>query len=479
MNFTFEIIKNLFCPNNIKLIAIDYVYEEFSRILGISPEVFQLKYVTNMDIIDKARNDLHSQVIYIIQKYDMSDLRQYCLLFANTLSKFSCTIFQEGSIDDNLLATIEAVELITFNDSKGAKVQELSGLLKSSVDALYRDIHYPTQNDNGISLSKEAFMDILNRECSIITISQLRQIMRNDHSLTNTKLESMGGRLDIYQKINEKLYTSNINRVVNEFKKIYGFDNETLLELSNISSKSPLTQETLQKIIGLNSAQFKYFKKIMFYNFKRNNVVYKYKDVNCSLFTTPFILNNEKVYFNKYRLIEASLYLRRRIINQNIELDKGLKIDIKTLVNESILAVLCKKLRKRGYNPICNKDLGTDEATKKIFENRSVAHEIDLAFVNNSILEVYELKDFSVPFSIDEIEKLDKKIMKKSITRLTRLESLMNKNKETMRKVFGQNFDIIKCYLLLTKDIKGVNQYKNIKVLSIDEFMRKNGIANL
>ena len=56
-----------------------------------------------------------------------------------------------------------------------------------------------------------------------------------------------------------------------------------------------------------------------------------------------------------------------------------------------------------------NKDFGEDVKTKEIFHNiRNVPHEIDLYYKDNENLKIFDLKDYHIPFSLIDLNKLEK-----------------------------------------------------------------------
>ncbi len=132
------------------------------------------------------------------------------------------------------------------------------------------------------------------------------------------------------------------------------------------------------------------------------------------MFTTPFVHKNSdtNLYVMKYNLVEAAMYLRKRIIYRKIPMKRKLSILIKELRNERELPKIKERILEKGKRPVgINKDFGKDMRTKYLIDNeKKIPHEIDLFYKKDDTLIIYDLKDYEIPFSLAALSKVKKKI---------------------------------------------------------------------
>lgn len=180
-------------------------------------------------------------------------------------------------------------------------------------------------------------------------------------------------------------------------------------------------------LLQLNNKQWMYFEKTMFFNSKKLCREKMMKNVNCSLFDIPFALTKDetKVSIVKYTIAESAMYLRRRIIYKDIRLNRFISNVIKKLRNERVLPYLKTKISYRNKIVGINKDFGKDKKIKEILYNRkNVPHEIDLFYKENGNLEIFDLKDYHIPFSLIDLNKIERKLKKnpKKIRKLSKFD---------------------------------------------------------
>ncbi|OYS59400.1 hypothetical protein CBF91_09505 [Limosilactobacillus reuteri] len=281
--------------------------------------------------------------------------------------------------------------------------------------------------------------------------------------------------------LNEKLYAKNEDKIMKIFKSEHGFDDESIISLLNLfdgtvtmfsKTKSEM-KELLQSKLRLDKKQLDFFMNIMFFDTQgiKGNISKVIKNVNCSIFSTPFVQNiNGNVMVNKANLIEASMYLRRRIMNEDIS-DRGVHPLVKKLRNEKVLPILQKNLKDAGIDSTINKNLEEIKDLKQLLQNqKGFPHELDLYYVENGTLKIFDLKNYMIPLSIKDVARVKKSIAKE-VTKLFKLNNFIENNKQIVKNSLKSNFDTIKYGILITNNYSPFTSYKGVQIITVSQYL--------
>lgn len=449
----------------------------------------------NLYILDEVKKKIEQKIKDYFLNYNLISIQKLCLKCASSLSKLSFSMYRIDNYADT-----DIMQIFDILDSFGKNIrenfyQERMAFLKEAMDLIYFETE-EYKNVSSTNITLDTFFKILYLEVSIILLVQFKFAISKNPEMCMVIDKSGSIRFEekntnnLYQKSkkleeikireNENLYDSDANKVIKEFKKYYGFDDTSLKLISNffITNKDEIEvnknifKKKVMKVLSLNDKQWKYFEKTMF--FKSKNVKWEkmIKNVNCSIFSTPFVLTEDetKIGFTRYTMAEAAMYLRRRIIYKDINLNRHISNLIKKLRNEKELPDLKKKMLHKYKNVGINKDFGEDDNTKVIFQDVSkVPHEIDLYYKDNGDLKIFDLKDYHIPFSLIEMNKLEAKL-KKEATKLENLVNIIDKNKTLFETSLGLSFKNIEVGILLTRDMTNTKKVRKVKVMSLSEF---------
>lgn len=449
----------------------------------------------NLYILDEVKKKIEQKIKDYFLNYNLISIQKLCLKCASSLSKLSFSMYRIDNYADT-----DIMQIFDILDSFGKNIrenfyQERMAFLKEAMDLIYFETE-EYKNVSSTNITLDTFFKILYLEVSIILLVQFKfAISKNpemcmvidksgsirfEEKTANNLYKESKKLEEIKLRENENLYDSDANKVIKEFKKYYGFDNDSLKLISNffltekneIQISRKIFKNKVMSLLNLDDRQWKYFEKTMFFNSKNGEWEKMIKNVNCSLFSTPFVITKDKtkVGFTKYTIAESAMYLRRRIVYKDINLNRHISNLIKKLRNEKELPNLKKKLLCKYKNVGINKDFGEDVKTKEIFHNiRNVPHEIDLYYKDNENLKIFDLKDYHIPFSLIDLNKLEKKL-KKETTKLKNLVSKMNENKTLFETSLGFSFKNIEVGILLTRDISNMKKVGKVEVISLSEF---------
>ena len=450
----------------------------------------------NFLILDEIKHRLEQKIEKYILNYNLSSIQNLCLTYASHLSKISFSIYEIDDYADKDIVTFLKYYYFLENKNVANNIyQERMAFLKEAMNLMF----FETENHHNFSsvtIDENSFWKMIYLEVGIMIVMQLRFSIINHPKLVirinnNAMIEFEGksaeelykqseklGKVKISE--NENLYDSNEKKIIHEFKNYYGFDDKSLYLIYNFflkeKKKVEVNKDIFKKVVidllQLNPKQWMYFEKVMFFNSKKMYREKMIKNVNCSLFATPFVLTKDetKVSIVKYTIAEAAMYLRRRIIYKDIRLNRFISNLIKKLRNEKVLPDLKTNISCRDKIVGINKDFGKDKKIKEVLYNRkNVPHEIDLFYKENGNLKIFDLKDYHVPFSLMDLNKVERKLKKES-KKLENLVSLISINKSSFESSLGFTFKNIEVGILLTRDISNIKTINKTKIMSLSEF---------
>ncbi|SKC66369.1 hypothetical protein [Maledivibacter halophilus] len=181
------------------------------------------------------------------------------------------------------------------------------------------------------------------------------------------------------------------------------------------------------------------------------------------VFRAPIIKVDNYFIVSYYMLVEASHYLRYRILRKELSNDGNLKKQIKKLYDEKELKDLKELIMKYGVPGDVSFELESKKELKSLFKEKGITKELDFYFVYNKTLYTMEYKNQDIDRNIFEISKSYSR-NKSNINKHLRLVDIIRKNKSLFEKVLAIEFTNIKSFLVF--------KYKN----SFSDFYRGNDI---
>ncbi|MFR0607925.1 hypothetical protein ACLUV9_06020 [Limosilactobacillus balticus] len=445
-------------------------------------------------ILDEVRDRILKKIQNEINDFNVESLQQVIVIAANILSECSSAIFMPNLIfpDKSLIKTINIISKKTNEDPKGIETQERSAYLKESLNLLYSQTESLKCNQGRKKVECNELSKLLTLECTLVIIFELRSALTNklvNNIECNTKpldvysaeLENTSKVIENMLGVSEELYGKNENKIMEVFKKEHGFDDESIINLLNLfNGTSKMVSKTksemktwIQNSLELSKKQLDFFTKIMFFNSQKGktSVGSTIKNINCSLFSTPFVENiNGKIMVSKANLIEASMYLRRRVMNEDFA-DRGVHPLVKKLRNEKILPILQKNLKDVGIDSTINKNLEEIKDLKPILQNQQgFPHELDLYYVEKDTLRIFDLKNYMMPLSTKDVARIKKSVGKES-TKLFKLNNFIENNKKLIENSLQLNFNAIKYGILITNNYCPFSNYKGIQIITVNQYL--------
>ena len=492
--------------NNSEIIANLLLSEGEGKIGNIHENAEQIiiNYMEKMRLLElnyfNIENENKSILMYIkkyilaeitdqMSKYDVNQIQSLCLDFAAELSRISCSLYNHKYKDIKLKELFDLAAFLGI-DIKENRYQERMGLLKEAVNFIFYNTRNANKCNNSITIKQ--FMNLINLEASVIILDQIYFSLNTDPQMSividkcwkgekirSQKLQSESKKLEtIKNQENENLYGEKEQVIIDKFEEVMGFSDKTLEvfidKYFNGQDELKINNKyKLASILHLSQKQMQNFENIMFFDFDKIRKQKFIKNENCSLFTTPFVHKNSdtNLYVMKYNLVEAAMYLRKRIIYRKIPMKRKLSILIKELRNERELPKIKERILEKGKRPVgINKDFGKDMRTKYLIDNeKKIPHEIDLFYKKDDTLIIYDLKDYEIPFSLAALSKVKKKLNGEA-GKLLRLKKLILENIDCFIEALGFEFNKVNVGILLTRDINNVSNACGVDVLAIQEF---------
>ena len=450
----------------------------------------------NKWLFSEITSKINAEIQNYLDSFNVLSVQKVCVHVANVLSACSFAIFEPDLLSKDskkLVDDINFLSQITGEKPDGIEVQEKIALLKEALNLIYFETQckaesIKTQNE----VTEEDFINLLDLEVAAILIFELSNALKlnkncvihlQDTSLCiySEQLENIDKLLKESLTVKEPLYDKIADDVMSLFKKEKGFDEKSLILLCddfegeetifrNLSDMKSLIKERLR----LNSKQFDFFIEIMFLKCKAKCGAEIIKNVNYSFFTTPFVLDkNGLVWLNKSNLMEAAKYLRRRVINEDIPLPKNIKNIIREKINEKLLPIIKEELQAIGIECFINVNLEKDEKLKGLLDGiKNTPHELDLYYVDNNVLKIYDLKNYLIPLSIkDSVVRIGNSIKKEKI-KLRNLNRILEHNHKLIEERLNIHFDSIEYGILLTTDCYHSDKHEDISVIFVDDFFK-------
>lgn len=490
----FQVIPSLFISEENEL---NLKRRAQSKIIEIAKEmgIMELGYYditrSNGYIFSEILRRLNLTISRHLDSLNVLNVQKFCISITNVLSDCSFAIYEPDITSKYLVDGINFLSQISGEDLKGVEVQEKIGMLKEAVNLIY----FETQNkDSSKEVQAEVtayeIMNLLELEIAVILIFELNKSLKLDNNtirlekesslVYSEKLKDINKVLQKMSTVKELLYGEDADYVMAIFKKVKGFNDESLYPLCDefkndetLSLKINDMRSLIQTKLGLTDRQLEYFISIMFLDYTNKEYDEVIKNVNCSLFTTPFIVDVKgMVWLNKSTLLEAAKYVRRRVINEDISLPRNLKRIIKEKINEKSLSIIKKELESQKIKCFINVDLAKDDVLKELFHGtKNTPHELDLYYVEDEVLKIYDLKNYLIPLSVkDSVVRIGNSINKET-NKLHNLNKILESKHELIEERLKLRFNSIEYGILLTTDCYYSDKSNDVSVTFVDDFL--------
>ena len=197
---------------------------------------------------------------------------------------------------------------------------------------------------------------------------------------------------------------------------------------------------------------------------------------NMRLFREPILEFSELDIIPTFSLLESSKYFAYRILRSDI-LNKENGREWATLIRENFDEKLLPELRKIAevYDRDCKTNYYLNQSKiseiKTLVKNDSLIEELDLVFVYNDTLYIYDLKNYGLARNTKQCKRIVNSHIRKEFTKLNKLKSKILSNKSLFEKEFGK-FETIKIGIV-TVNTTPYRYFKRGRVYSIPELRKE------
>ena len=197
---------------------------------------------------------------------------------------------------------------------------------------------------------------------------------------------------------------------------------------------------------------------------------------NMRLFRAPILEFSEIDILPTFSLLESAKYFPYRILKSDI-LNKKNGREWAKLIRENFDERLLPELREiaKVYDRDCKTNYYLNQSKiseiKMLVKNNSLIEELDLVFVFNDTLYIYDLKNYGLARNIKQCKSIVNSHIYKELAKLNKLKSNILSNKSVFEREFGQ-FETIEIGVV-TVNTTPYKYFKSGRVHSIPE-LRKN-----
>ena len=197
---------------------------------------------------------------------------------------------------------------------------------------------------------------------------------------------------------------------------------------------------------------------------------------NMRLFRAPILEFSELDILPTFSLLESSKYFAYRILRSDI-LNKENGREWATLIRENFDEKLLPELRKIAevYDRDCKTNYYLNQSKiseiKTLVKNDSLIEELDLVFVYNDTLYIYDLKNYGLARNTKQCKRIVNSHIRKEFTKLNKLKSKILSNKSLFEKELGK-FETIKIGIV-TVNTTPYRYFKRGRVYSIPELRKE------
>ncbi|MDE3295565.1 hypothetical protein [Lacticaseibacillus rhamnosus] len=297
-----------------------------------------------------------------------------------------------------------------------------------------------------------------------------------------------------------KIHRKAHNKALKRFKEIVGYspddfrryleDDNKVFQMNNFATILDdgflETELELKKIVPHKGA-----KRLVsditlnnqeFYVHGKNALDYM-SDPNFRFFRSPLIRIEGKILTSPITMVEVTEKLRLRVLSRSFQIEEGANFNEVAKINfdEESLPKIKKALQNIGVKALTDFDIGRNPFTKLVMQNkRGIPHQLDLCYVKQGELSIWDLKNYELQHSYIEFERLKNKITKE-VAKLRKLKIEVLKNKAIFEQAFGVEFKTVSLGIM-TVDPSAYpylieNKNNKVKVTSVNDFIQ-NLVAN-
>lgn len=457
--------------------------EDNYKFSSIVEENIVIKFIIQQYKLDlKLKLNKFCKEELIMFFYGISSMLSYISVSATYMYKSNYKDQDDVAIDvTNMI--IDTINL--FKAEERVDIYGILGLEKKSCEyvinyILNDDIDYLRVTDKNVNID-EIFL-ISNRIVEILSIKNALSGLR--HIGVNTQIKGKKLRLDKQFEEKYMSYLSSIydyeydinsdeaKKIFEIFEKKEGYSPNILEEYVSSSKKNFITNVAINLVedsfLYLDIAMCTHAKEINIKKLIESLSLKKTKkDLDLEIFTennrlfrTPIIPVKNYFIISFHLLIEATHYLKYRILRRNLSKDKQVNNKIKELYDEGELKILKNLIDDFKIVGGINVDLQKDRNIKKIIPDRSeITKEIDFYFIFREVLYTVEYKNQKIDQAIYDVSKSYSR-NENNINKNMRMIRIIKENKKIFQESLGGEFKEIKSFIVFKNINSFIDFYK-------------------
>lgn len=479
------------------------------------PSTFTLRNSGIKKVVGYINIELNRKIQNVMASYRKESLLLNLTLFASILSKITIYLNTDYKVTvpdaiDTLIGVLNSIKSYTFFDPR-----VFLGELKSTLEYIINQVLLTDENKHLQNWSEveidyiglcnlfelffakillDSYLDLLpfvtRDERDQISFSKEKGISLPDRILENfttyifdTRDEELtigDKKIEVIMKYLQRVKKISPN-ILNDYlskpddKRAIKLENNYLsiceknLIICDFSLNQSLLCDDSKLVINnliLNNQNFYESKPI-------NSVI---GEPNMRLFRAPILEFSEIDILPTFSLLESSKYFAYRILRSDI-LNKENGREWTTLLRENFDERLLPELRKIAevYDRDCKTNYYLNQSkisgVKTLVKNNSLIEELDLVFVYNDTLYIYDLKNYGLARNTKQCKRIVNSHIYKELAKLNKLKSKIFSNKSLFEKEFGQ-FETIEIGVV-TVNTTPYKYFKRGRVYSISELKKK------
>lgn len=424
----------------------------------------EYKHMLKNELVKVNKEDL------LIILYMISSMLSYISVNSTYLFKYKSTDTEEKNIDmPNLI--VDSIGLI-YSEAQ-LEIGKMLGAEKKSCEYLVSFILNEYVDDFEHEENKLNIDNIFLITNKIVEALAIKKSLGNLYHY-GTKLTIKENNLQLSEDFSDRLklyfdnaYTSNIdisspevNEILMEFDRKEGYSIKILEDYVNKLDNKNLIIECAGNIV---ENEFLYYdicestgasiesinKLIQAISLKKSeeHIDNDIFSTDNRIFRTPIIKIGNYFLLSHNLLVEATHYLRYRILKRELSNNDRLKNKIKRLYDEKELNGLQILIKKSGIIGDINFKFENFSELKALFKEGGITKEIDFYFIFNKTLYIMEYKNQDIDRNIYDVCKTYSKnegYLKKHL----RMVDIVKKNKSLFQGILGEKFDNLKSFLV-------------------------------
>lgn len=479
------------------------------------PSTFTLRNSGIKKVVGYINIELDRKIQNVMASYRKESLLLNLTLFASILSKITIYLNTDYKVTvpdaiDTLIGVLNSIKSYTFFDPR-----VFLGELKSTLEYIINQVLLTDENKHLQNWSEveidyiglcnlfelffakillDSYLDLLpfvtRDERDQISFSREKGISLPDRILENfttyifdTRDEELtigDKKIEVIMKYLQRVKKISPN-ILNDY--LLKPDDKRAIKLEN-NYVSICEKNLIICDFSLNQSLLCDDSKLVINNLILNNQnFYESKPINSvigepnmRLFRAPILEFSEIDILPTFSLLESSKYFAYRILRSDI-LNKENGREWTTLLRENFDERLLPELRKIAevYDRDCKTNYYLNQSkiseVKTLVKNNSLIEELDLVFVYNDTLYIYDLKNYGLARNTKQCKRIVNSHIYKELAKLNKLKSKIFSNKSLFEKEFGQ-FETIEIGVV-TVNTTPYKYFKRGRVYSISELKKK------